>query len=207
MSEIPFKELLDKLQQDTDEGWSKDMCFPRAVKALRLLAARVEALDKRQPELRISVGDVRPGLGTGCIAQPADSGGPKREPSTAHYPLFDHMSRAHGLTLLESEMDEIVRVVHRMTGGPKREAVAELLFALESARARELEQRWAEARRLKPCPFCGSRLAVIRSNGIGDFFVICGDSSDDDNGCGARTSDVRCEGEEYAAERWNRRKP
>lgn len=64
-----------------------------------------------------------------------------------------------------------------------------------------------EARKLKPCPFCGSRLAVIRSNGIGDFFVICGDSSDDENGCGARTSDVRCEGEEYAAERWNRRKP
>lgn len=27
-----------------------------------------------------------------------------------YQPLFDHMSREHGLTLLESEMDEIVRI-------------------------------------------------------------------------------------------------
>lgn len=35
--------------------------------------------------------------------------------SGAYFPLFEHMSREHGLTLLDSEMEEIVRVVRKMT--------------------------------------------------------------------------------------------
>lgn len=66
---------------------------------------------------------------------------------------------------------------------------------------------------LKPCPFCGAKVAEIRSNGIGDFYVIC-DADDDGSGreagrfgfgCGARTSDVSCESREQAAKRWNMR--
>lgn len=34
----------------------------------------------------------------------------KAEKADMRYPLFEHMSRAHGLTLLDSEMDEIIRV-------------------------------------------------------------------------------------------------
>lgn len=50
--------------------------------------------------------------------------------------------------------------------------------------------------KLQPCK-CGSANLSIESNGIGDYFVIC-------NKCGKRSSDVRCEGEDYAVERWNK---
>lgn len=33
---------------------------------------------------------------------------------TELYPLFEHMSRAHGLTLVETELDDIIRVVDKM---------------------------------------------------------------------------------------------
>lgn len=58
-----------------------------------------------------------------------------------------------------------------------------------------------------PCPFCGCETVSIISNGIGDFFTICGDPDEveEDPGCGVRTSDVRCESPEMAAERWNQR--
>jgi len=42
--------------------------------------------------------------------------------TTALSPLFDHMSRAHGLTLTDSEMDEIVRVVESLKAAPVPEA-------------------------------------------------------------------------------------
>lgn len=58
--------------------------------------------------------------------------------------------------------------------------------------------------KLLPCPFCGNPFPVIRSNGIGDFYVYC-DDDEDVGGCGASTSDRSCEGETFAAERWNRR--
>lgn len=60
---------------------------------------------------------------------------------------------------------------------------------------------------LLPCPFCGNTQVTIQPNGIGDYYVRCGDGSQDegDEGCGARTSDFHCEGIEFAAERWNRR--
>lgn len=35
------------------------------------------------------------------------------------YPLFEHMSREHGLKLIDSELDEIIRVVRSLTP-PKR---------------------------------------------------------------------------------------
>lgn len=50
---------------------------------------------------------------------------------------------------------------------------------------------------LKPCPFCGGE-AEIKPNNIGDFFAMC-------SGCGASTSDIKCELEESAARRWNTR--
>lgn len=56
---------------------------------------------------------------------------------------------------------------------------------------------------LKPCPFCGCTTPEIRSNGIGDYYVICDGDDEDVSYCGASTSDVRCESEEHAAERWN----
>lgn len=60
------------------------------------------------------------------------------------------------------------------------------------------------AERLYPCPFCGGTDITIKSNGIGDYYAICG-SEDIAGGCGARTSDVRCESRAQAIERWNRR--
>lgn len=32
-----------------------------------------------------------------------------------YQPLFDHMSKEHGVTLLESEMQEIILIVDKMT--------------------------------------------------------------------------------------------
>ena len=59
---------------------------------------------------------------------------------------------------------------------------------------------------LKPYPFYGNKTSKIESNGIGDFYVICRENRYEQyEGCGVRTSDVMCEGVEYAAERWNRR--
>lgn len=40
-------------------------------------------------------------------------------PGSQYQPLFDHMSRHHGLTLLQGEMDEIVRVVREITEQPE----------------------------------------------------------------------------------------
>lgn len=61
--------------------------------------------------------------------------------------------------------------------------------------------------KLLPCPFCGHKNPMILGNGIGDFFVMCNDIhvDGDDGGCGARTSDVKCETPEGAARRWNKR--
>lgn len=55
---------------------------------------------------------------------------------------------------------------------------------------------------LKPCPFCGCDKVSIVPNGIGDFFVLCGD---EESGCGASSSPILCEGRQQAADRWNRR--
>jgi hypothetical protein len=57
---------------------------------------------------------------------------------------------------------------------------------------------------LKPCPFCGNISPVIRSNGIGDYYVYC-DDDEGEGGCGASTSDRRAEHETVAARRWNQR--
>lgn len=58
-------------------------------------------------------------------------------------------------------------------------------------------------RELLPCPFCGNaEELMILPNGIGDYFVQCGDI---DSGCGARTSDVHCESKWHAIQRWNAR--
>jgi hypothetical protein len=51
-------------------------------------------------------------------------------------------------------------------------------------------------KKLKPCK-CGSRRLSILGNGIGDYYVRC-------RSCGERSSDVRCEDEDYAVERWNK---
>ena len=58
---------------------------------------------------------------------------------------------------------------------------------------------------LKPCPFCGGTNIQIESNGIGDYYCVCGDIDGAYPGCGARTDDFKCEGKEYAAKRWNQR--
>ncbi len=58
---------------------------------------------------------------------------------------------------------------------------------------------------LKPCPFCGNRNIALRSNGIGDIYALCEVDEDDGTGCGARTSDVNCETDRKAVERWNQR--
>ena len=62
---------------------------------------------------------------------------------------------------------------------------------------------------LKPCPFCGNDNIEIRSNGIGDYYAICsGDGEEGDPcGCGASTSDRRCESQKGAIDRWNTRVP
>jgi hypothetical protein len=53
---------------------------------------------------------------------------------------------------------------------------------------------------------CGSSNAVILSNNIGDYYVSCGDPSDEEKGgCGLTTSERRCEDPKHAAERWSRR--
>lgn len=62
----------------------------------------------------------------------------------------------------------------------------------------------SETPELKPCPFCNNPNPQICQNGIGDYYVQCTDN-DGDIGCFARTSDVKCESENHAAERWNTR--
>jgi hypothetical protein len=61
--------------------------------------------------------------------------------------------------------------------------------------------------KLEPCPFCGNVCLEIVSNGVGDYYIFCaGDGEDGDPlGCGARTSDVRCESKKHAIQRWNTR--
>ena len=57
--------------------------------------------------------------------------------------------------------------------------------------------------KLKPCPFCGNRVAVEENINFGepnDFIVYCNPSN---GGCGAKTR--LCESEEEAIEAWNRR--
>ncbi len=57
---------------------------------------------------------------------------------------------------------------------------------------------------LLPCPFCGNTTPEIRSNGIGDFFVIC-EADEGEMACGACSSQCSCETESHAASRWNKR--
>ena len=40
--------------------------------------------------------------------------GKRRDPAWGYQALFDHLYEEHGLTLLESEMQEIVRIVEGM---------------------------------------------------------------------------------------------
>lgn len=46
-----------------------------------------------------------------------------------------------------------------------------------------------------PCT-CGNTKPEVCPNGIGDYYVLCS--------CGKRSSDIRCEHQEHAIERWNR---
>jgi hypothetical protein len=57
--------------------------------------------------------------------------------------------------------------------------------------------------KLLPCPFCGNCDIELVPNGIGDFSAHCGDGVE--TGCGASSSEIRCESRQHAAERWNRR--
>lgn len=56
-----------------------------------------------------------------------------------------------------------------------------------------------------PCPFCGNSEPQIRSNGIGDYYVICETEWEGEMACGARSSEYKCETESGAIARWNRR--
>lgn len=58
---------------------------------------------------------------------------------------------------------------------------------------------------LNPCPMCGGTNIVIESNGIGEYYVVCGTGEEDGGGCGLQTDDRHCETKAHAAERWNRR--
>ena len=37
-----------------------------------------------------------------------------------YYPLFEHLSREHGLTLVESELTEIVRIAEKLSADARR---------------------------------------------------------------------------------------
>lgn len=49
-----------------------------------------------------------------------------QSPHTSTYPLFEHMQAAHGLTLTESEMEEIIAVVKKVIYKAPHPAVSEL---------------------------------------------------------------------------------
>jgi hypothetical protein len=68
-------------------------------------------------------------------------------------------------------------------------------------KARDVETK---ARELLACPFCGNDKPKIRSNGIGDFYVVCV-ADETEVHCEASTSDRCCETVEGAIRRWNRR--
>lgn len=63
----------------------------------------------------------------------------------------------------------------------------------------------SQGEELKPCPFCGNEDVHIRPNRIGDYFVMCDSDVEGEEGCGASSSDRRCETEAGAARRWNER--
>lgn len=51
-------------------------------------------------------------------------------PSSSYYALFAHMSEEHDLTLVDSELEDICRVVEKMRVNPE---LAELRSTLERA--------------------------------------------------------------------------
>lgn len=53
---------------------------------------------------------------------------------------------------------------------------------------------------LKPCPFCGRKVEMIRGPLFGLAMIYC-------NKCGCRVSFEENEGTDDAAKMWNRRKP
>ncbi len=65
-------------------------------------------------------------------AKPPSSPGVSH-PSTGTYPLFEHMSREHGLTLIETELDEIRHAVVKCGGVVLLEDAEALATALEGA--------------------------------------------------------------------------
>ncbi len=61
------------------------------------------------------------------------------------------------------------------------------------------------SKELKSCPFCGESVAVVKSNGIGDYYIQCGSGDEEEPGCGVRMPQGRCEFQGHAIAVWNTR--
>ena len=61
-----------------------------------------------------------------------------QSPASFLYPLFEHMSREHGLTLLDSELQEIVRVATPLAQARIKELEQTLAQCAEQARVAAL---------------------------------------------------------------------
>jgi hypothetical protein len=76
---------------------------------------RTEKAVPREPDLQHLR---RPGGGRPLKGMcPACAGQEPKAPRSFYYPLFEHMSREHGLTLIDSELADIAAVVAKMKPG------------------------------------------------------------------------------------------
>jgi len=68
------------------------------------------------------------------MSDPKNAGGTgkRRDPAWGYQALFDHMYEEHGLTLLESEMQEIVRIVEGMKADVPHQARRDSGVALDA---------------------------------------------------------------------------
>jgi ribulose-5-phosphate 4-epimerase/fuculose-1-phosphate aldolase len=51
--------------------------------------------------------------------------------------LFEHLSKEHGLILLESEMQDIVRIVHQMEADYEAECIADVIKIMQDEKFEE----------------------------------------------------------------------
>ena len=80
-------------------------------------------------------------------------------PNLRNQPLFDHMIDAHGVTLIESEMDELLRVAESVRSTCCwRHDDAHGKWDTDCGNGFHFESGGPEENGFKNCPYCGKRI-------------------------------------------------